>query len=111
MYFIDEKPVLSELRTIVVPIASFKWEDVGIALGLADDEEDDCYLEDLAKKHEDNTKRLTEVFKKWLRDSKVKDHVKRPTWRHLLNVLKDLGINDAVLKVQERKGENNVIIN
>ncbi len=97
---------LSELRTVVVTDGAVcsGWEDVGMAVGLADDDDGE-YLDTLAEKYADNEKCFLEVLKKWLRASKEKDaSVKPATWRHLLNVLKDLGLNDAVKKVEKHFG-------
>lgn len=102
----DEQPFLSDLLTLVVtdPVACSKWETVGMALGLADDD-DGSYLEELAEEDHDPVKCFIKVLKKWLRDSKTKPHVKAATWGCLLTILKLLEIRDAVLKVEEHKGE------
>ena len=104
----DHQLKLSELRTLVVvdEKVCLKWEDVGMAVGLAD-KDDGEYLDSLTGKYPDDEieKCFLAVLKKWLRASKENDaSVKPATWRSLLSALKDLGFHDRVMKIEKHFG-------
>ena len=95
---------LSELQRLTLdPVLCSKWEDIGISLGLAD-EDDGAGLEGLKAKHGDDKKRMMEVFKIWLRDFKNKIP---PTcdWRHLLEALSNNDLQSVVGKIQSSFGK------
>lgn len=102
----DGQLKLSELRTLVVidEKVCLKWEDIGMAVGLADDDDGE-YLDTLPGKYPDDEKCFLAVLKKWLRASKEKDpSVKPATWRSLLNAMKDLGFRDRVMEIEKHFG-------
>ena len=105
----DEGLKLSELRTLLVTESAVcsEWEGVGMAVGLAD-EDDGQYLDTLPQSFpQDDKKCFLEVLKKWLRASKEKDRAVKPaTWRHLLRALKDLNLDDVVKKVEQHFGRS-----
>ncbi len=79
----------------MVPHVSRRWEAIGIGLGIGDYAEGEEFLDSLSG--EDPDACCMKVFKFWLRQNKP-----ATTWAHLLRVLEDQGMNDAVQKVKGR---------
>ena len=64
---LEAKPKLSELQKYVRPVAAEKWEDVGIALGLADDDDGNQFDIIKEEKKGDSNQCFNELMKLWLR--------------------------------------------
>lgn len=94
-------PKLSDLQELVIPPACFKWEEIGIALKLGDDD-DGAYLDGLDAKYKTDEKRFQDVLKKWLRESsKKKSSLKPATWGCLLEILTKVDLKDLVKEVMD----------
>ena len=95
--YTEQRPSLKELQCCVLldPTACSNWESLGIKLNLADDD-DGAYLDEVAERYAEDSKRLLQVFKKWLRQS---DKLKT-TWGCLLEALKTLKLQAVVEKVE-----------
>lgn len=101
----DRPPKLSELQRLTLdPDVCCKWEDVGIALGLAD-EDDGAYLEELANiENGGDKKRMWLVFKKWLPVSKNK-LPQTCSWKYLLQILKTHDLHGAADTMRDHLGK------
>lgn len=106
--YLDLKPKLSELQKFLIPAACEKREAIGIALGLADDDDGE-FLEELDKKHT-SEKYLLEVLKRWLRACASTD-VKPATWKSMLEVLESQDLNDVAKKIKSHFCEDAMPLN
>lgn len=102
------RPKLSELQRYVKPLAASQWEELGIALGLADEDNGQLLSEIESKKGENEGKCFMEVVTVWL-----KGIGKSPkTWETILQCLEEIEMHDAVRSIQENilKGKLSYLI-
>ena len=91
------RPKLSELQRYVKPFAASQWEELGIALGLADEDNGQLLSEIESKKGENEGKCFMEVVTVWLKGTG-----KSPkTWETLLQCLAEIEMHDAVRSIQK----------
>ena len=94
---------LSELLKYVKPYAAGKWEEIGIALELFDDDIDGEILADI-KRSGDQTQCFIATMRLWL-----KTKLSEATWEALLVCLRDIpGLQKAVESIEDnilRKSE------
>ena len=91
----EKRPKLSELQKYIKPLVAERWEDIGIGLMLAD-EDDGRKLDEIGKNKKDNGERFMAVMKLWLR-SKSTSPV---TWYTLHQCLRHNGLGEAVKAVE-----------
>lgn len=102
------RPKLSELQRYVKPFAASQWEELGIALGLADEDNGQLLSEIESKKGENEGKCFMEVVTVWLKRTG-----KSPkTWETLLQCLVEIEMHDAVRSIQKNilKGKLSYLI-
>lgn len=102
------RPKLSELQRYVKPFAASQWEELGIALGLADEDNGQLLSEIESKKGENEGKCFMEVVTVWLKGTG-----KSPkTWETLLQCLAEIEMHDAVRSIQKNilKGKLSYLI-
>lgn len=102
------RPKLSELQRYVKPFAASQWEELGIALGLADEDNGQLLSEIESKKGENEGKCFMEVVTVWLKGTG-----KSPkTWETLLQCLVEIEMHDAVRSIQKNilKGKLSYLI-
>ena len=97
---LDEKPKLSELQKYVRPVAAEKWEDVGIALGLADDD-DGMQLDNIKEEEKGNSNQcFNKLMKLWLRSGADNSHC---TWAALFTALKNVaGLENTAEQIEKQ---------
>ena len=79
------------------PFAASQWEELGIALGLADEDNGQLLSEIESKKGENEGKCFMEVVTVWLKGTG-----KSPkTWETLLQCLAEIEMHDAVRSIQK----------
>lgn len=110
---LEAKPKLSELQKYVRPIAAERWEEVAIALGLADD--DDGKQLDIIKEEKkgDSNQCFNELMKLWLRSGA---DVSPCTWATLIAAMRSVAglestgkqIEDQILTSSEPNKINEV---
>ena len=102
------RPKLSELQRYVKPFAASQWEELGIALGLADEDNGQLLSEIESKKGENEGKCFMEVVTVWLK----KTGKSPKTWETLLQCLAEIEMHDAVRSIQENilKGKLSYLI-
>ena len=91
------RPKLSELQRYVKPFAASQWEELGTALGLADEDDGQLLSEIENKKGENEGKCFMEMVTVWLRGTGVSPK----TWGTLLRCLEETEIHQAVRSIQE----------
>ena len=79
------------------PFAARQWEELGIALGLADDDDGQLLSEIESKKDRNEGRCFMEVVTVWLRGKGVSPK----TWGTLLHCLKETEMHQAVTSIQE----------
>ena len=91
----DSKPKLKDINKYVKPYAFSKWYDIGLELGVGDEEGE--LLDDIKSSCDDKEECFTDMMKRWVR-SESPD----VTWRTLLNCLRELGLQKAVECVESK---------
>ena len=91
------RPKLSELQRYVKPFAASQWEELGTALGLADEDDGQLLSEIESKKGENEGKCFMKVVTVWLRGKGVSPK----TWGTLLHCLEETEMHQAVRSIQE----------
>ena len=91
------KPKLSELQRYVKPFAASKWEELGTALGLADDDDGELLSNIETKRSGNEEKCFMDVVTAWLRGTGVLPK----TWGTLLRCLEETEMHQAVRSIQE----------
>ena len=102
---------LQEFEVFSDEEACLRWEEIGYALKLGDDD-DGAYLDELTEKYKTDEKRFQNVLKKWLRDPRDQSSCLEPaTWGHLLEILSNkVGLKNLVKKVEDHlKGTANIV--
>ena len=96
---LETKPKLSELQKYVRPMTSVvdKWEDVGLALGLGDDDDGE-QLDKIRDKNGDSGSCFIETMKIWLRSGPSSR-----TWATLITAMKNVdGLETAGEQIKAR---------
>lgn len=90
---LETKPKLSQLQVLVKPHVASRWEEVGTALGVADDDDG----EQLDRIHENRNGDcgmcFNDTMKLWLRSGSPSFPV---TWATLIKAIKSVGGLEAV---------------
>ena len=79
------------------PFAARQWEELGIALGLADDDDGQLLSEIESKKDRNEGRCFMEVVTVWLRGKGMSPK----TWGTLLHCLQETEMHQAVTSIQE----------
>ena len=95
---LESKPKLSELQKYVRPTIAERWEEVGVALGLADDD-DGVQLDNIKEeKKGDSSQCFNEAMKLWLRSS---SDLSPCTWAILIAAIKSVaGLESAAEQIK-----------
>ena len=91
------KPKLSDVQRYVKPFAASQWEELGTALGLADEDDGELLSNIESKRSGNEEKCFMDVVTAWLRGTGVLPK----TWGTLLHCLQETEIHEAVRSIQE----------
>ena len=95
--FAAHKPKLSDVQRYVKPFAASQWEELGTALGLADEDDGELLSKIESKRSGNEEKCFMDMVTAWLRGNGVSPK----TWGTLLRCLEETEIHEAVRSIQE----------
>ena len=85
---LESKPKLSELQRLVKLHLAKRWEELGTALGLADEDDGEQLDKIQENRNGDSSMCFNDTMKLWLRRSSASSH--QPTWATLIEAIKSI---------------------
>ena len=97
---LSSKPKLSDLQKYIRPSVASRWEELGIALGLSDDDDGEALDRIQRDRNGDNNLCFNEAMKLWLRSGAVSGPL-ACTWSKLFDAIKSIqGFEDSGAQIQ-----------